>query len=140
MRKKNTVLIVEDNELDLMMIKQDFVSKENPTSIIEAPDGAAAIDFLTANQDAVNKLPNLILLDINLPKRNGWEVLDFVKTNEKLKHIPVVIFTTSSAEHDVIKAYKRQVSCYLVKPFELDEYTEIMKAASHLLTEKAILP
>ena len=140
MKKKNLVLIVEDNEMDMMMIKQDFKSSTNPISIVEAYDGAAAIDYLVAHQHDIKKLPNLILLDINLPKRNGWEVIDFIKMNEQLKHIPVVIFTTSSAEGDVLRAYKRQVSCYLVKPFELDEYTEIMKATSHLLIEKAVLP
>lgn len=87
-----------------------------------AKDGKIAIDFLTKTEKYQNaESPDLILLDINLPKKNGYEVLQYIKSSDELKHIPVIMLTTSSSKRDIMECYKHHGNGYLTKPFDVSE-------------------
>lgn len=117
------ILLVEDNEGDILLTIDAFEEGRISNKISVVRDGNEAIDFLTQSGKYTNReLPDLILLDINLPKKNGHEVLSFIKSTESLKHIPVIILTTSSSESDIEKAYKNFVSCYITKPIEVNDF------------------
>jgi len=119
------ILLVEDNEGDIILTKDAFEERCIVDKISVVRDGDAAIEFLE-NLDGLGSFnfPDIILLDINLPKRNGHEVLKFVKNSEKYKHIPVIILTTSSSEKDISEAYKNHVNSYITKPLDLKDFME----------------
>lgn len=117
------ILLVEDNEGDILLTIDAFEEGRISNKISVVRDGNEAIDFLKQSGKYVNReLPDLILLDINLPKKNGHEVLSFIKYTDWLRHIPVIILTTSSSESDIEKAYKNFVSCYITKPIEVNDF------------------
>lgn len=117
------ILLVEDNEGDILLTIDAFEEGRISNKISVVRDGNEAIDFLTQSGKYTNReLPDLILLDINLPKKNGHEVLSFIKSTDWLRHIPVIILTTSSSESDIEKAYKNFVSCYITKPIEVNDF------------------
>jgi CheY-like chemotaxis protein len=121
------ILLVEDNEGDIVLTQEAFEMANIQSEIAVVRDGEQAISYLTksgAFQDATE--PDLILLDINLPRKNGQEVLHFIKTDPKFKHIPVIMLTTSSSEKDINEAYKNQASCYIIKPVEVDAFLNII--------------
>ncbi len=123
------ILLVEDNPGDIRLTQE--VLKEgkihNHLNVVE--DGEQAIAFLNHVEPyTVAPLPDLILLDLNLPQRNGLEVLRMIKTDEKLKHIPVIIFTTSEAEEDVAGAYDLYANCYITKPIELEQFIKSIQS------------
>ena len=123
------ILLVEDNPGDIRLTQE--VLKEgkihNHLNVVE--DGEKAIAFLNRIEPYINApLPDLILLDLNLPRRNGLEVLGIIKTNEALKHIPVVVFTTSQAEEDITSAYNLHANCYITKPIDLEQFTKSVKS------------
>ncbi len=121
------ILLIEDNEGDIMLTMEAFEEWESPNKITVAKDGQAAIDFFYQDNKHII-LPDLILLDINLPKKNGHEVLKFIKGEEKLKHIPVVMLTTSSSAADINLSYKNHANCYITKPNEVDAFQKVVKA------------
>ena len=93
-----------------------------------ARDGEEAISYLLANKEkGGHELPDLILLDINLPKVDGKEVLSFIKNDDLLKLIPVVVLTTSSADNDILDAYEKHANCYITKPVDLDKFFSIVR-------------
>jgi len=119
------ILLVEDNEGDILLTTEALQDGKILNKITVARDGRQAIDFLTkAGEFAEAETPNLVLLDINLPKKNGHEVLNFIKTNNKLKHLPVIMLTTSSAERDISLAYNHHANCYITKPVDVDDFME----------------
>lgn len=121
------ILLVEDNEGDILLTIEAFADGKVTNDISVVKDGKEAIDFL--NQVGIystSALPDLILLDVNLPKRNGHEVLQIIKTTEKLKSIPVIMLTTSSSEIDVLKAYKNYANCYITKPVDVLDFMKII--------------
>ena len=117
------ILLVEDNEGDIMLIKEAFDEAKLANDISIVKDGEKAIFFLGKKEmykDA--RTPDLIILDVNLPRKNGHEVLEFVKTNDHLLQIPVIMLTTSSSENDIVKSYKNHANCYITKPVEVDDF------------------
>ncbi len=121
--KSINILLIEDNEGDIMLTIDAFEESKIVNSINAIRDGKAAINFfesLTNEED----IPHLILLDVNLPKVNGHEVLAFLKNNEKYKTIPVIMLTTSSAEKDILKSYTNHVNCYITKPIDLSDFMQ----------------
>lgn len=121
------ILLVEDNEGDIILTKEAFEDAKiiNELSIVR--DGKEAIDFLSkVGKYADVSTPNLILLDINLPKKNGHEVLKFIKENDDIKHIPVIMLTTSSSDKDINKSYESYANCYITKPVEVEDFLEIV--------------
>ena len=124
------ILLIEDNEGDILLTKEAFEDLDIANNLSVARDGNEAIDFLESRRSNMPAdLPDLILLDINLPKKNGFEVLSFIKNSDYFKHIPVIILTTSSSEEDIRKSYRNYANCYISKPVEVSDF---MKAIASL--------
>ncbi len=122
------ILLVEDNLGDIGLIKLCFkkLSLLNKLQIVN--DGIQAIEYLKHQGKYVGStLPSLILLDLNLPKKNGHEVLEEIKKDNDIKNIPVVMLTTSSSESDINKSYSLGVNSYIIKPIDFDRFMEIME-------------
>lgn len=123
--KKISILHVEDNEGDVLLVKEAFENSIIVKEINNVYDGEKAIQFLNNILiDGGIGLPNLIILDINLPKINGHEVLAYIKNNEYLKWIPVVVLTTSSAKSDVDLSYSNFANCFITKPVDIDDFMD----------------
>ena len=117
------ILLIEDNPGDVRLTQEAFKEGRLSTNLEVVMDGVEAIKFLKKEapyQDMVT--PDLILLDLNLPKRDGREVLQEIKTDKILKRIPVVVLTTSNAEQDILKSYNLHVNCYINKPVDFDKF------------------
>lgn len=125
--KPINILLVEDNEGDIVLLMDALSDADIVNEIEVARDGAEAISILYELAETnKGELPDLILLDINLPKKNGYEVISSMKKNSLLVDIPVIILTTSSSEMDVIKAKKLEAYGYIIKPIEIDEYENVV--------------
>ncbi len=128
-RTKAKILLVEDNAADIRLTKKVLQENKIVGSLDIVRDGAEAIDFLKKRGKFSNaSKPNLILLDLNLPKRNGFDVLKEMKHDEELKRIPVVILTVSDVREDLIKAYNLHANCYIIKPLEMKEFYRIINS------------
>jgi len=115
------ILLIEDNEGDILLTKEAFEESSIANHITTIKDGRSAIDYfesLTEKQE----LPNLVLLDINLPKLSGHDVLYYIKNNERFRAIPVIMLSTSSSEKDILQCYQNHVNCYITKPIDVDEF------------------
>lgn len=125
--KEIHLLLVEDNEGDIVLTTEALNEGKIKNTLSVVRDGQEAIQYLERQTGYENaKEPDLILLDINLPKVNGHEVLKHIKTNEELKHIPVIMLTTSSDETDVIKSYANHSNCYITKPVDINNFLEVI--------------
>jgi CheY-like chemotaxis protein len=123
------ILLVEDNPGDVRLTLETLKEFELNNHISLAKDGVEALAFLRREGPYVNVArPDLILLDLNLPKKGGREVLAEIKTDEQLRRIPVVVLTTSNAEQDVLKMYDLHANCYITKPVDLDQFRAVLKA------------
>jgi len=123
------ILLVEDNEGDIVLTREALSTGRIKNRISVARDGEEAIDFLHKRKKFEKaETPDLILLDINLPKMDGIEVLTEIKSNDKLKAIPVVMLTTSSSEKDIASSYNNYANCYITKPVDLDKFLKIVTA------------
>lgn len=117
--KKIHILLVEDNEGDILLTKEALEDAKIVNNLTVAKNGEQAMQILKKEKGYEHiKKPDLILLDINLPKKNGHEVLNEIKQDDKLKSIPVIILTTSSSQKDIIKSYEEYANCYVIKPVE----------------------
>jgi len=135
------VLLVEDSPGDVRLTQEAFREANGSVHLHVAPDGVEAMAFLLqqgAHVDAPR--PDLILLDLNLPKMDGREVLAHIKENESLKTIPTVILTTSDAEADIVKSYQLQANCYLSKPVQLEAFEMLVKSINDFWLVKVKLP
>ncbi len=123
------VLIVEDNPGDVELAKQALRETSLPLNLHVAGNGEEALAFLRHEGDyAEAPEPDLVLLDLNMPKKSGHEVLAEMKADDELKRTPVVIFTSSSAREDVDAAYEQHANCYITKPADLDELVAVVRA------------
>lgn len=121
--KSIQILLVEDNEGDIMLIEEAFDEAKLVNTISVMKNGEKAIQFLNKEEpfnDAVT--PDLVILDVNLPRKNGHEVLQFIKSSSALKHIPVIMLTTSSSDKDISLSYENHANCYITKPVEVDDF------------------
>ncbi len=126
---KIDILIVEDNKGDARLIKEIFNESKLYNSLYFVSDGVEAMDFLRKSGKYANMpLPDLIILDLNLPKKDGREVLMEIKQDENLKHIPIVIMTISQADEDIIKSYNLHANCYVTKPIDLTQFMKVVKS------------
>lgn len=126
---KAKILLVEDNAADIHLTKKVLQENKIVRSIDVVKDGVEVIDYLKKIGKFSNAVkPNLILLDLNLPKRNGFEVLEEIKQDEDLKRIPVVILTVSDVREDLIKAYDLHANSYVIKPLEMKEFYRIINS------------
>lgn len=123
------ILLVEDNPGDVRLTKEALKEAKVINNLTVATDGAEALNFLRRQKDdAKAPTPNLILLDLNLPKRDGHAVLAEIKADEKLRRIPVIILTTSQNDQDIYKSYNLHANCYVSKPGDLDQFINVIKA------------
>ncbi len=121
-------LLVEDNEEHAELIRMAFDENQVVNTLDHVVDGELAIEYLRGEGAYENRcLPDVILLDIKLPKIDGHGVLEFIKSDEALQMIPVVILTTSAAEVDVVNAYKGRVNSYITKPMDFDQFHNMAK-------------
>lgn len=120
------ILLVEDNEGDILLTEEVLEDAKIIKKLSIAKDGKEAMDFLTRQGRFLNaEEPDLILLDVNLPGRNGHEVLQRIKNDENLKQIPVIMLTTSSFKKDIKLAYDNCANCYIIKPIEANEFSNV---------------
>jgi chemotaxis family two-component system response regulator Rcp1 len=123
------ILLVEDNPGDVRLTREALKEGKVLNSLYVAQDGMEAMAFLRREGKYLNAVhPDIILLDLNLPKKDGREVLAEIKNDPSLRRIPVVILTTSKAEEDVIKTYDLHANCYITKPVDLDQFISVVKA------------
>jgi chemotaxis family two-component system response regulator Rcp1 len=135
------VLLVEDSQGDRRLTQEAFVGANNSIQLLVASDGAEAIAFLKQQGTYVHApRPDIILLDLNLPKTDGREVLAHIKTDSSLKSIPVLILTTSDAETDIVKSYQLQANCYLCKPVSFSEFEHLVNTINDFWLTKVKLP
>jgi two-component system, chemotaxis family, response regulator Rcp1 len=135
------VLLVEDNPIDVMMAKEAFKEGAIDAILIVVEDGMQAMEYLRQQGKYGSAcLPDFILLDLNLPKKNGREVLAEIKADPKLQHIPVVVFSGSSDEWDVRDCYNLHANCYVVKPSHLDDYVSALKSLDRFWFDLVRLP
>lgn len=123
------ILLVEDNPADVRLTEEALKEGKVRNHLHVARDGVDALEFLLRvgkYADAVR--PDLILLDLNLPRKDGREVLAAIKHDPDLKLIPVVVLTTSSAEADILRSYKLHANCYITKPVDLDQFVKVVKS------------
>lgn len=124
------ILLVEDNEGDILLTTEALEEGKIINKVSVVKDGKQAIDFLNLKEPFQGAtMPNLILLDINLPKKNGHEVLQYIKGSKTFRHIPIIMLTTSSSEKDIIEAYNHYANCFITKPVEVNEF---MKAVAKI--------
>ena len=123
------ILLVEDNPGDERLTREALKEGKVFHKLHWAKDGVEAMEFLQQKgKYAGSPRPDIILLDLNLPKKDGREVLQEIKQDEKLKRIPVVVLTTSKAEEDVLKSYNLHANCYVRKPVDLDAFIEVVRS------------
>lgn len=135
------ILLVEDNEGDILLTEEALEEANMSILLSVAKDGKDAIDFVSQQgKRAGVYLPDLLLLDINLPKKNGHEVLKYIKGNADLRHIPVIMLTTSSSERDINSSYNNYANCYITKPIEVDNFITVISTIETFWLSIAKLP
>ncbi|MEX2566904.1 MAG: response regulator [Cyclobacteriaceae bacterium] len=130
------ILLIEDNEGDVTLIKEAFDYFDYEVHCTIQMDGEKAISYLkgTLTGDK-SRSPDMILLDLNIPRKNGFEVLEFIKTHDKLKVIPTIVFTTSSSQKDISACYQRHANCFITKPAEIESYLEVLQRVQQFWIE-----
>jgi len=135
------ILLIEDNPGDVRLTQEAFKEGTMDIKLDVVMDGVEAIKYLKKempyNQATT---PDLILLDLNLPKKDGREVLKEIKSDNKLKRTPVVVLTTSNAQQDILKSYNLHVNCYVNKPVDFDKFFDIIQKIEDFWLSTAILP
>jgi CheY-like chemotaxis protein len=123
------ILLVENNPVDVRLVQETFKDSKVSNNVSVTIDGEAAMDFLHRKGAYADvPKPDLIILDLSLPKKDGREVLEEIKDDDELKVIPVIVLSTSDYDKDIISAYANQACCYIVKPLEFEEFAQAMKS------------
>jgi CheY-like chemotaxis protein len=135
------ILLVEDNPGDVRLTKESLYDARIHNNMIVASDGLEAMACLRREgQYADTNRPDLILLDLNLPRMNGFEVLNAIKEDSHLKRIPVVVLTTSQAEQDIVQSYNLYANAYVTKPVDLEQFVKVLKSIEDFWLEIVKLP
>lgn len=135
------ILLVEDNPGDIRLTQEAFHDAKVRNNLHVAADGEEAMAFLRRDgAHAQAPRPGLILLDLNLPKKDGRAILAEIKEDDSLKTIPVVVLTTSSVEADILKSYRRHANCYITKPIDLDGFTKVIQSVVNFWLSIVQLP
>lgn len=130
------ILLVEDNEGDIILTKEALKEGKIKNNITVAKDGQAALDLL----NETDSLPDLILLDINLPKVNGLEVLAVIKNDDRFKSIPVIMLSTSGAQNDILTSYNNYANCFITKPVDFNRFMEVVRTIEDFWVSIVKLP
>ncbi len=134
------ILLVEDSPSDVRLIREALKETPVPVQITVAQDGVEAMEYLHSTELGSSVRPDLVLLDLNLPRKNGREVLAEVKSSPGLKQIPVLVMTSSRADEDIAQAYSLNANCYITKPGDLQEYINVVRAIEDFWFLTATLP
>ncbi|MFE4107949.1 response regulator [Almyronema epifaneia] len=136
-----TIFLIEDNRGDIRLIQEALKSTSLQCQVVVARDGIEAMEYLRQDGDHAGAVrPDLILLDLNLPRKDGREVLAEIKTDPALKHIPIIVLTTSRNEEDIFKSYDLHVNCYISKSRNLAQLFKIVRGIEEFWLETATLP
>ncbi len=131
------LLLVEDNPGDVRLIRESLKENKFFAELTVCVDGQEAMDHL---KDPKNTVPDIILLDLNLPKKDGREVLKEIKSDNNLKTVPVVVLTSSNAEEDILKSYQNYANCFISKPVDLDNFLKVIKSIENFWLTIVKLP
>jgi CheY-like chemotaxis protein len=135
------ILVVDDDDADALMIEEALGTTGTHAHVSRVADGREALDYLRhEGKFADSARPDLILLDLNMPRMDGRETLEAIKTDEQLKAIPVVILTTSGATPDIVASYQHRANAYVTKPFGLDDFEATVRQIDKFYREVAVLP
>ncbi|WP_053848405.1 response regulator [Streptomyces sp. NRRL B-24085] len=135
------VLLVEDDPGDELMTREAFEDNKIGNTLHVVRDGEEALDFLYRRGDHTEApQPDLILLDLNLPKYDGRQVLEKIKSDPELSHIPVVVLTTSAAEEDILRSYRLHANAYVTKPVDLDQFIAAVRQIDDFFVQVVRLP
>jgi CheY-like chemotaxis protein len=134
------VLLVEDNPADADLTRETLALSAFDVTLAVAIDGVDAMEKLEHLRDSGAALPDLILLDLNLPKKDGREILHDLKSSPSFRHIPIVILTSSEADRDVFESYRLGASCYVAKPVDFKAFRTIIEAIVHFWSSVVRLP
>lgn len=135
------ILLVEDSPSDTELTIEALQASDIPSSLSHVEDGVEAMEFLRReNSYQGAPRPDLILLDLNLPRKDGRELLSELKSDPDLRTIPVVVLTTSKDDRDVYQAYQLQANCYIAKPVDFEQFVGVLRAIEHFWLEVAALP
>ena len=135
------ILLVEDNHIDVRFTKEALREGKVRNNLHVARDGEEALDYLYRRGSFANEpRPDIILLDLNLPRLDGREVLARIKSDPSLKRIPVVVLTTSKADTDILRSYDLNVNCYITKPVDMTQFIEVVKAIDNFWFTVVALP
>lgn len=135
------ILLVEDNPGDVRLTKEVFKEGKVCNHLHTVKDGVEALAFLRREGIYENTVrPDLILLDLNLPKKDGREVLEEIKNDDNLKRIPVIVLTTSAAEQDILQTYNGHANCFITKPVDLDQFIKVVKSIENFWLTIVKLP
>ncbi|MEX0812252.1 MAG: response regulator [Chitinophagales bacterium] len=141
-KKQIKILLVEDNPGDIRLTQEVFKDSAFDVSIEVCYDGEEALLYLkdksTADKEAY--LPDIIILDLNLPKKNGLELLKDIKNNSDMVHLPVIMLTSSEAQNDILSVYRERANCYLTKPVDYDEFCRAINMIENFWFDIASLP
>ncbi len=128
-KKEIRILLVEDNPGDVRLTKEALKESKLINDLVVVGDGVEAMNYLKkGGSHAFTDLPDLILLDLNLPKKDGREVLAEIKADENLKKIPVVVLTISKSEEDILKSYNLHANCYITKPIDFGQFIKVVRS------------
>ena len=135
------ILLVEDNPGDVRLTQEAFKEGKIKNNLYITKDGVEAIEFLRHEGEySDSPRPDLILLDLNMPRKSGKEVLEEVKADDDLKRIPVVILTTSEAEQDILRSYDLHANCFITKPVDMNQFIEVVKCIENFWFTVVRLP
>ncbi len=135
------ILVVDDDDADALMITEALEATDGDSRVDRVADGREALDYLRGEgQFSGASRPDLILLDLNMPRMDGRETLTAIKNDERLKAIPVVILTTSGAAPDIASSYQHRANAYVTKPFGLDDFESTVRQIDRFYREIASLP
>jgi len=137
--KPANILLVEDDDGDAELFSK-AINGTLTNKLVRVEDGESAINYLTENAENENLCPGLIFLDLNLPGTNGREVLKFIKQHSSLKHIPVIVLTTSASNKDIEESYRNQAACFITKPLDFHDFASAIKSLRYVWLEVVSLP
>ena len=139
--KPISIMLVEDNPGDAELILDFLENCKVKNAVQWLQDGEAAMAYLHREGEHAGKpMPDLVLLDLNLPRKDGREVLSEIKSDPKLKHTPVVILTSSKSEEDIVRSYQLQANCYITKPVDIEQFVNVVRAIDELWLTVVRLP
>ena len=135
------ILVVDDDDADALMIEEALEATDPHSAVRRVTDGREALDYLRrVGKFADAHRPDLILLDLNMPRMDGRETLEAIKKDDQFKAIPVVILTTSGATPDIVSSYQHRANAYVTKPFGLDDFESTVRQIDRFYREVAVLP